>query len=441
MMLSGWGRFPVVYAPIVKAPRSDVELASALRYGGVIARGNGRSYGDSAISRRGTVDMRHFNRMISFDNETGTLVAEAGVLLADVISSFLPRGWFPLVTPGTKYVTLGGMIAADVHGKNHHRDGSMAKSLEWVDVMDASGQVHRASRAENPELFNSIPGAMGLTGIILRAAIRLQRVETGWIQQTMIPASNLAEAMEVFEANDQSLYSVAWIDCLKRGANRGRSLVMLGEHASLDMLSARQKLDRYAMRPRRMKRVPFDFPSFAMSGPAVKAFNALYYGSGLRKAGDSIVDWDSYFYPLDAVLNWNRVYGRKGLLQFQCVLPLETSREGLNALLDTISEAGAGSFLAVLKRFGEQISAFSFPMLGYTLALDFPATDKNLSLLERLDQITIAHGGRFYLAKDARMSAQTLMESDARTAAFIAQRRNSNASVAFQSSQSERLAL
>ena len=441
MMLSGWGRFPVIYAPVVDRPRSEAELTAAQAKGGVIARGNGRAYGDSAVSRRGTIDMRHFNRMISFDAETGILVAESGVLLADVITSFLPRGWFPLVTPGTKFVTLGGMIAADVHGKNHHRDGSMSAALEWVDVMDQSGQVHRASRTQNPELFDWVPGSMGLTGIILRAAIRLQPVETGWIRQTTIPAKNLAEAMEIFETSDDSPYSVAWIDCLKGGANRGRSLVMLGEHASGDMLGAQENDDRYALRPKRKKSLAFDFPGFAMSGPLVKAFNALYYRAGLRKAGDNLVDWDSYFYPLDAILNWNRVYGRRGFLQFQCALPLDASKAGLEALLEEISEAGAGSFLAVLKRFGEQSSKFSFPMLGYTLALDFPATSKNLRLLEQLDRITIAHGGRFYLAKDARMTAQTLIESDPRVARFVAQRQNSGASETFQSSQSERLAL
>lgn len=441
MMLSGWGRFPVVYAPDVVAPRTETELAEAVAKGGIIARGNGRAYGDSAVSRRGTVDMRHFNRMISFDDETGILVAEAGVLLADVITSFLPRGWFPLVTPGTKFVTLGGMIAADVHGKNHHRDGAMSAAVEWVDVMDAKGKVRRASPRKNKDLFNWTFGVMGLTGIILRAAIRLQPVETGWIRQTLVPAQNLAEAMEVFEANEASQYSVAWIDCLQGGASMGRSLVMLGEHAQADELTQRETDDRFALQPKRKKRVPFEFPGFAMSGLVVKIFNALYYRTGLRKQGDSLVDWDSYFYPLDAILEWNKVYGRKGFLQFQCVLPLETSKEGLEALLSAISDAGAGSFLAVLKRFGEQTSAFSFPMLGYTLALDFPATEKNLKLLKKLDQITIAHGGRFYLAKDARMSAQTLFESDPRAADLVAKRQKTKASGAFQSSQSERLAL
>jgi len=440
MRLSGWGRFPVVHAPVT-APRSEAELAAAVAQGRVIARGNGRSYGDSAVSRQCTIDMRGFHRMISFDDKAGVLVAEAGVLLADVISAFLPRGWFPLVTPGTKFVTLGGMIAADVHGKNHHRDGSMIQSVEWIDVMGPDGQVQRASRSENTEVFEWSFGTMGLTGIILRAAIRLQPVETGWIKQTLIPARNLGAAMEVFEMHDAVTYSVAWIDCLSTGAAMGRSLVMLGEHARADELGMRERRDSHAQQSKRKLRFPIEAPDFAMSKPIIKAMNSVYYRNGTRQAGDTLVDWDSYFYPLDSILDWNKAYGRNGFLQFQCVLPLEASKPGLETLLRAISEAGAGSFLAVLKRFGPQSSRFSFPMQGYTLALDFPATDKNLNLLETLDAITLDHGGRMYLAKDARMSAQSLAASDTRLDDFLARRHETNAVSVFQSSQSERLCL
>lgn len=440
MRLSGWGRFPVIHAPVT-APRSEAELTATVAQGRVIARGNGRAYGDSAISRQCTIDMRCFNRMISFDDKTGVLVAEAGVLLADVISAFLQRGWFPLVTPGTKFVTLGGMIAADVHGKNHHRDGSMIQSVEWIDIMGPDGQVQRASRSENAEVFEWSFGTMGLTGIIVRAAIRLHPVETGWIRQTLIPASNLGKAMEVFETHDAVTYSVAWIDCLSTGAAMGRSLVMLGEHARPDELGFRERSDRHAQRPKRKFRFPIDAPNFAMSKPIIKAMNGVYYRNGLRQAGEKLVDWDSYFYPLDAVLDWNRAYGRSGFLQYQCVLPLEASERGLGTLLKVISDAGAGSFLAVLKRFGTQSTRFSFPMEGYTLALDFPATDKNLELLETLDAITLDHGGRIYLAKDARMRAQTFASSDTRLDEFLARRHETHADLVFQSSQSERLFL
>ena len=440
MKLSGWGRFPT-HDVALSAPRSEAALQAQLSEGAAIARGNGRAYGDSALSQTNTVHMRHFAHMLSFDDKTGVLQAEAGVLAADIIDSFLPRGWFLPVTPGTKFVTLGGMIAADVHGKNHHADGSFGNFVDWIDVMGPDGKITRCSRKKNATLFGWTVGGMGLTGIILRAAIRLRPVESGWIAQQMIRAENLEAAMDVFERSQDSTYSVAWIDCLSTGAARGRSLVMLGEHATLEELPKPRRKKPYQTKDKRKLSVPFSPPGWLMNGLTVRAFNALYYWNGSRKAGDSLVDWDSYFYPLDAILNWNRIYGRRGFMQFQCVLPLESSRAGLSALLDAISEAGAGSFLAVLKRLGAQDSRFSFPMEGYTLALDFPVNRRTLALMERLDAITLDHGGRFYLAKDSRMTAETLRASDARTDTFEATRRKSGACETFASEQSQRLKL
>jgi FAD/FMN-containing dehydrogenase len=407
----------------------------------LIARGNGRAYGDSAINTSATIETRHLNRMIDFDSASGQLVAEAGVLLGDIITAFLPRGWFPMVTPGTKFVTLGGAIAADVHGKNHHRYGSFRSCVDWIDVMGTDGAVRRCSLQEDAALFDHTLGGMGLTGIISRAAIRLQSVETAWIRQTTTAAPDLKAAMAAFEAAQDATYSVAWIDCLGTGANLGRSLVMLGEHAVRADLSPLQAQTPFRIKPKRKLSVPIEFPAFALNSLTVRAFNALYYWAGARKTGPQLMDWDSYFYPLDAILGWNRIYGRKGFAQFQCALPLDRSEAGLTALLAEIAKAWSGSFLAVLKRFGKQDSAFSFPMEGYTLALDFPVTNKTLALLERLDQITIAHGGRFYLAKDSRMSAGTLSASDTRAADFHAHRDSHGYTSRFRSAQSERLAL
>lgn len=440
MKLTGWGRYAPVETELV-TPGTEADLAATVAGGGVIARGNGRAYGDSAVGPRRTVGMLAFNHMLAFDEATGVLEAEAGVFLADIIATFLPRGWFPLVTPGTKFVTLGGMIAADVHGKNHHKDGSMASCVQWVDIMDAQGRVRRCSPFENAELFSWIPGSMGLTGIILRAAIKLRKVDTGWINQTTIPAPNLKAAMIIFEGAHDFTYSVAWIDCLQTGRGMGRSLVMLGDHATPDQLSFRENRDPFALKAKGKKRLPFDAPDFVLSGPVVRAFNSLYYWKGSRNAGTNLVDWDSYFYPLDAILEWNRAYGRRGFVQFQCAFPLESSEAGLTALLKAIGKAGSGSFLAVLKRFGAQGGMFSFPMPGYTLALDFPANPANLALLKELDRITIDHGGRFYLAKDARMSSDVLHESDTRVPDFIHKRAELGTDRAFQSAQSERLLL
>lgn len=441
MKLAGWGRYPVLEARAHR-PRSVEALQKlVVSEPSLIARGNGRAYGDSAINTTATIETRHINRMISFDPASGQLIAEAGVLLGDIIAAFLSRGWFPMVTPGTKFVTLGGSIAADVHGKNHHRDGSFRTCVDWIDVMGPDGEIRRVSPMNDANLFDHTLGGMGLTGIILRAAIRLLPVETAWIRQTTIAAPNLKAAMDAFEAAQGATYSVAWIDCLGTGGNLGRSLVMLGEHAVRADLLPWQAHAPFQIKSKRKLSVPMDFPAFTLNSLTVRAFNALYYWAGARKTGTQLVDWDSYFYPLDAILGWNRIYGRKGFAQFQCALPLARSETGLTALLSEVAETGSGSFLAVLKRFGKQDSAFSFPMEGYTLALDFPVTPKALALLERLDQITIAHGGRFYLAKDSRMTSATLHASDPRAADFQSHRGSQRFTSRFRSAQSERLAL
>lgn len=441
MKLSGWGRYPLLQATVYR-PRSMEALRDlVLSEPNLIARGNGRAYGDSAINISATIETRYLNRMISFDPASGQLVAEAGVLLGDIIAAFLPRGWFPMVTPGTKFVTLGGAIGADVHGKNHHRDGSFRNCVDWIDVMGPDGEIRCCSPQEEPELFDHTLGGMGLTGIILRAAIRLRPVETAWIRQTTIVTPNLKAAMAAFETAQDATYSVAWIDCLGLGANLGRSLVMLGEHAVRADLSRQQARTPFRVKPKRKLSVPIDLPAHALNSHTVRALNALYYWAGARKNRTQLIDWDKYFYPLDAILGWNKIYGRKGFVQFQCVLPLNRSEAGLSALVAEIAKARSGSFLAVLKRFGKEDCAFSFPMEGYTLALDFPVTNKSLELLERLDQITIAHGGRFYLAKDSRMMAATLSASDPRAADFRAYRDSRGYTSRFRSAQSERLGL
>ncbi|MFK0206701.1 FAD-dependent oxidoreductase [Agrobacterium sp. NPDC090283] len=441
MKISGWGRYPSIDTQL-HFPR-DVEtlLGLVTSRHSVIARGNGRAYGDSAINPFSTISMKYFNHMVSFDPKTGQLVAEAGVLLGDIIKTFLPKGWFPMVTPGTKFVTLGGMIAADVHGKNHHKEGSFRTCVDWIDVLDVNGEITRCSREMNIDLFEYTLGGMGLTGIILRAAFRLRRVGTSWVRQTTVPAPNLQAAMEVFEKYKDATYSVAWIDCLGRGKNLGRSLIMLGEHASISDLPAKHIGEPFEQPEKRQVRFPITMPSGILNRVSVSLFNQLYYKNGARKAGESLVDCDSYFYPLDTILGWNRIYGRNGFAQFQCVLPLDRSERGICALLDAISLAGAGSFLAVLKKLGPQESRFSFPMEGYTLALDFPISQKTLTLLNRLDEIAIENGGRFYLAKDSRMSARTLRVSDERAEKFVQNRDEKGWRGRFISSQAERLSI
>ncbi len=440
MELSGWGRYPRADCTVLR-PRSTEDLIIALGKGPLIARGMGRAYGDSALNKHATVDMTGFNRMLAFNPSTGVLTVEAGVVLGDIVDAFLPRGWFLPVTPGTKFVTVGGMIAADVHGKNHHKHGSFGNFVEWIDVLGPDSEIKRCSRAENSEIFAYTTGGMGLTGIILQAAFRMLPVETAWIRQDSRPAPNLSETMAALDAADNRTYSVAWIDCLASGDRLGRSILLLGEHARLDELDDARRQEPFRTPQKRKLTVPFNAPTWVLNGWSVRAFNALYYWNGTRTSGRSLVDYDSYFYPLDAISEWNRIYGRQGFAQFQCVIPLDRSRVGIAELLRVVSASGQASFLAVLKRFGRQKSKFSFPMAGYTLALDFSVNPKTLSLLHRLDQIVVAHGGRFYLAKDSRMSRETLEQADERVAAFRSMREKTGAAGLFASIQSERLSL
>lgn len=437
--LSGWGRHPVLDTSLVSAS-DELDVLAALCEEGVVARGNGRAYGDAAIGDARTLDMRGLNRMLAFDPETGQLVAEAGVLLSDIIDVFLPRGWFPAITPGTRYVTLGGMIAADVHGKNHHCDGSMRTCVDWIDIAGPGGVIRRCSATVEPDLFDHSCGGMGLTGVILRAAIRLRPVRSGWIWQRTVTAQDLDGLMAAFETNSDATYSAAWIDCHGRGRSLGRSLLMLGEHAELDELPPDLRARPFDVGRQRPLSVPLDLPAWTLNGISIRLFNALYYNLGRRKAGqEHLVRWDRYFYPLDAIPQWNRIYGRRGFVQFQCVLPLDRARDGLSELLDRIAASGHGSFLSVLKRLGPQSSAFSFPMAGYTLALDLPASPATFAIYPVLEQVVIAHGGRFYLAKDARMEAQTLRATENRTDSFVAFRTRHGLDRSFASSQSRRL--
>ncbi len=429
--LCGWGRFRAVEARVISA-RSVADVRDAIATTPLIARGNGRSYGDSAVNTDCTLDMTGMDRMLSFDD--GVLVAEAGVLLSDIIYTFLPRGWFPMVTPGTKFVTLGGAIAADIHGKNHHLDGSFRGCVDWVEVMGADGVVSRAT--PDDDLFQWTLGGMGLTGVIIRAQIRLRAVETAYITQESRALTSLDETLAAFENTLDAPYSVAWIDC-SDGPHHGHSLLLLGRHAGAqDLPPDRKPLE---IKKKRKLTVPFGLP-FLFRGLWLRAINGIYWRRGAKRAGHALVDWDSYFYPLDRLRHWNRLYGRRGFLQFQCALPMDTAPDGLRTLMEVIAASQTGSVLSVLKRFGPQSGPVSFPMPGYTLALDFPANERSLALMDQLDAITLAHGGRFYLAKDARMPEVVAM-ADPRVRAFAAMRQQTRLAERFSSSQSKRLGL
>ncbi|WP_314953892.1 FAD-binding oxidoreductase [Bradyrhizobium cosmicum] len=403
-LVSGWGRFPVVDSDVLR-PRSFEAVGEAVVVGSV-ARGNGRAYGDAAIGTVRTIAMTGFDRVRSFDPATGRIRLEAGVLLSDLIDTFGPRGFLPFVVPGTRFVSVGGAIAADVHGKNHHCEGGFGRYVDSILLRTGQGETIEVSREQNSDAFFATVGGMGLTGMILEATMRLRTVETGWIRERVISASDLDAAMRALDAGDAATYSVAWIDCAARGRDLGRSLIYLGEHAAKDELAGGAAAFPVGQNPG--LGVPIDLPSMTLNRYSIRAFNELYYRMGARRAGGShVVSLYPYFFPLDSISDWNRIYGRRGFLQHQCVIPEAGARAVLADILDRVARRGDASFLAVLKKLGQGEGILSFPLPGYTLALDFPVKGDILNFLDEIDRLVVAAGGRLYLAKDARQSRAT----------------------------------
>ena len=398
--LSGWNRFPRLSCQVARPERYRALQPVAGR--SEIARGMGRSYGDAALNEAGQVTLvTRLNRMLDFDPQRGVLECEAGVTLAELIDTFLPRGWFPAITPGTRFVTLGGCIASDVHGKNHHHAGSFAACVEGFELITADGEAHWCGPQTQAELFHATLGGMGLTGHIGRVRLRLKRVESGWMRSEHHPAEDLEDLMALM-AEDESEYTVAWIDCLSGGARRGRGIFMSGRHLAEDELTPEQRRNPYTPPTPKPRRMPFDLPGFVLNRWTVAAFNELYYRRQAAR-GSFSSGWQGFFYPLDAIADWNRLYGRRGFIQYQCVLPLEEADAGIERLLDRIRQRGKASFLAVLKRMGPANEApLSFPMEGYTLAVDLPLHGSEAErMVTDLNDITLEHAGRIYLAKDA----------------------------------------
>ncbi len=440
--VTNWGLYPIQQAD-VRSFADAAELQPLVTAGGgpAIARGLGRCYGDSALAPR-ILSSRRADKFLAFDEQTGVLTCQAGVSLAEILDALAPRGWFLPVTPGTKFVTLGGAIAADVHGKNHHKEGNFGHHVLSMDVMRADGQVITCGPDREVEFFETTCGGMGLTGIILQATLRMRRIESAYIREEILPADHLDAVMKLFEQSADWTYSVAWIDCLARGAHLGRSILMRGEHATVaeaaPLLDGREPLDFRAVQK---MTVPFTLPGFVLNPLTVRAFNTCYHAAQSRHAGSRITTYDTFFYPLDAIGDWNRIYGKRGFTQYQAVFPTEHSRAGLQELLECISSSGQGSFLAVLKQFGPRTGFISFPRAGYTLALDFPITLRNLQLFDELDEVVLRHGGRLYLAKDVRMSRRMFDLGYENADAFRARVRAWDPAGRFGSRQSQRLGI
>ncbi|MBI5430029.1 MAG: FAD-binding oxidoreductase [Nitrosomonadales bacterium] len=439
--LSGWGRYPVQTCELERPERyADLRPAAA----SMIARGQGRSYGDAALNEGGRVLLtERVNRMLDFDAERGILRAEAGTTLAEILAVIVPRGWFLPVTPGTKFVSLGGCVAADVHGKNHHHDGSFGDHVVALELILADGSRVTCSPSERPELFRATVGGMGLTGIIGEVTLKLAPVQSAQMMVRHHAAGNLEQLFNLLEDPDSDdRYTVAWIDCLARGQQLGRGVAMCGHHAALEELPAGSG-NAFSARPGRSRNVPFDFPAWVLNPLSIAAFNAFYFRHEGKKRQPFLTGYDAYFYPLDSIAQWNRMYGKRGFVQYQCVVPDAMAFEGIRALLMELSGSRRASFLAVLKRLGAQGGGMlSFPMAGYTLALDIPVRDNSLfALLNRLDEIVIRYGGRVYLAKDARLSADAFRAMYPRYGEFMEIKKSVDPQNRFSSSLSRRLGI
>jgi len=401
-----WGRYPRAEQEVVRLwSRHDLLTREAIDGKTALPRGNGRSYGDSCLNDGGMlIDARGLDHFIAFDPATGILRCEAGVLLADILKLAVPKGWFVSATPGTQLITVGGAIANDVHGKAHHRDGTFGRHVHCFELLRSDGSRLLCSPSENPEWYRATIGGLGLTGVILWAEIVLKRISNPYIDSETIKCANLEEFFEASADSDKDYeYTVAWLDCTARGRGLGRALFSRGNHAPA---SRRKTLTA----PGRRLTFPFEPPVSLVNGLTLRAFNKLYYHRQQKRRQQAIVHYVPFFYPLDGVLEWNRLYGPNGFFQYQCVVPKSGGQDAARELLECISNSGEGSFLAVMKMFGDIKSPgiLSFPCAGVTLAVDFPNRgQRTLALMERLDAVVREAGGRVYPAKDARMSAES----------------------------------
>jgi len=432
MSFMSWGMYPKVKNTVFKFDEKKTLRKIINEHDKLIPCGNGRSYGDSALNSN-IVDVRSKNCFIDFNEETGLLHVQAGVLLSEILESFVPRGWFLKVTPGTKFITVGGAIASDIHGKNHHIEGCFSECIKEFKIMLADGEVVTCSKEATPNLFKATCGGQGLTGIILDAKIYLKKINSQYINQTTIKTKNLKETFKAFEEYQDRPYSVAWIDCLAKGNKIGKCLLMVGDFRDDGKLDYKVK---------RQKNIPFNFPSFVLNNWSVRVFNWLYYRKVKQRISKQIVDIDTFFYPLDAIGHWNHIYGKNGFTQYQFILPKELSYKGLEEILSAISKSGKGSFLAVLKLYGKANDNYlSFPMEGYSLALDFKIEKGLFDLLNKLDEIVVKYKGRIYLAKDARVSQEAFEKGYPKIESFRQYRKENKMDSKFQSLQSKRVGI
>lgn len=446
--LSGWGRVPRVSAEEF-APVTLGEIPAATEQG-YLPRGRGRSYGDAGLPAAGhrALNSRRLDRFLSFNPASGVLEAEAGATFREILRIAIPRGYFLPVTPGTMDVSVGGAIASNVHGKNHHQVGSLEHFIPELEVATPTG-IFACSRTVRPDLFRATVGGYGLTGFITRARLQLKPVESDRVDCYRVRASGLDALFALFARHDAGYdYSVAWLDTLSRGTKLGRGVLMLGNHAPAEADSRDPDTDSagrseaVVAAPREGSRlkVPFPLPGVLLNRPLLSAFNHVFYR--LSRTGGTREGFEGFFYPLDRIRDWNLLYGRAGFFQYQCVIPDPRGEEGIAAALAFLSGNRLGAFLSVLKRCGDDTVMLPFCKRGYTLALDVPNRGREtLRLLDRLDDLVIGFGGRVYLTKDARLGKEAFRAMYPEAGSWMETVRRYNPDAKSDSAMAERLGL
>ena len=405
-MASSWGNYPKITPKNIHRPQWLFEIGSHLeKSDNLLAFGMGRSYGDVCLNSNTMIASQNLNRIIKFDKQTGILECEVGITLQEILEIIVPHSWFLPVSPGTQFVTLGGAIANDIHGKNHHNAGTFGRYCLSLQLIRSNGEILECSLENNSEIFKASIGGLGLTGFISKASIQLKSIVNSYIKVEKYIFNHLNGYFDLSKEFDKdNEYTVAWIDCLRSGSKKARGVYWVGNHSqeSGKINQAAQSL--YA---KKKLMVPFYFPSGALNLYTCICFNRLFFQLQKIKPQSSTVGFQNYFYPLDHIHNWNKIYGKNGFFQYQFVIPYESGPTNFAGILDQITTANIGSFFAVLKNFGsiESPGLLSFPSPGYTLALDFPNQgQKTLKLLDTLDEMVLQWGGRVYPAKDSRMN-------------------------------------
>lgn len=400
-VIAGWGNYPAVES-MVSHPRNEKDWKEIVNNGAVTPRGLGRSYGDQAISSDKHVAIStKMNHFLAWSEEDGTLECEAGVSLEEIITTFAPRGWLPMICPGTKFVTIGGAIANDIHGKAHHADGSFINCVLSFTILLADGTIATASRDNNTDLFIANFGGLGLLGVILTAKIRLRKIETTYFKQQSIKVNNLDEMLAALEKYQHYNYSVAWVDPLAKGAKLGSGVLTVGNAAALNDLPPALQKEPLKVHKISKLTVPFFMPGFVLNNFTVRILNRLI--AFVQNSPKAFVHYEKFFFPLDMINNWNKGYGKRGFIQYQFVIPEKGGEKVLREIMEMIANSGCTPFLNVFKKMGEGQGILSFPFAGYTLAIDFPVTKGLKDFTRKLDQKVLEAGGRLYLGKDSMM--------------------------------------